>query len=169
MTLKKLPLYIALAVLMPVMGLGQTKIGNLTISDSEASAYFLYCYQHPDTVQEKSEDDYRTTHWNADHTSGWSDPETFEQGQQIKNMVNEFNGNLHHMAIGKVYRAVFYKAHIDTEWTGMLFGGGKSGHSKTWTKINNVPDRTEQEFIGFLAPRKPSEQDFIKWKYRTRN
>jgi|GEM_PF-2071773 hypothetical protein len=157
-------LYITIALaLVASAGVAQTKIGNITISDSLAQRYFLYLYQHPDTVSEKSEDDYRTIHWNADHTSGYADPETFEQGQQIKNMVNEFNGNLHHAAIGKAYKSVHYKAHIDTEWKDMWFGTGGSGHSKDYTKIVNVPDTTEQEFIGFLVPRKPTEQDFIKW------
>lgn len=38
-----------------ITAMAQTKIGNITISDSEAQAYFLDCYSHPDTARFESE------------------------------------------------------------------------------------------------------------------
>lgn len=154
-----LPLFVVISLIC----YSQTKIGNITVPDSIADKYFLYCYKHPDTVREKSREDYITIHWDEGHTFGYSDPVSQEQSNYINSTVDKFNGNLHKSAIGKAFKITPYKAHVDTSFDAYYSSGG---HSKTYSRIVQVPEGFYTEFIGFLVPRKPTEIDFIKWKMK---
>lgn len=52
---------LSIAVLLSLNVKAQTKIGNITLSDSEAKAYFLDCYNRPDTIPTKSQNDFSCT------------------------------------------------------------------------------------------------------------
>jgi len=90
-----------LLILTSTFCFGQTKIGNITIPDSEAQRYFLDCYRHPDTVYEKTESDGVIIHWNAEHTAGYGDPESRKQSEARKQRVDAYNADLRRIAIAK--------------------------------------------------------------------
>jgi hypothetical protein len=151
------------------LAFGQVKIGNITIADSTAQKYFLDCYQHTDTIKLKDEMQDVPVVGRTENSISYM-PMSFEQEMEYKAPVIEFNNNVIKNSIGKAYKSVFYPAEIDTLWNEYWSASnGKSGHSKEYSKIENVPARTEQEFIGYLVPRKPSEIDFIKWEVKQHN
>lgn len=134
-------------LLLATVAMGQTKIGNITISDSVAQKYFLNCYNFPDTVAIDRPDC---------NGCSWSN-------EEMKS-ANEHQHEIGLLSIGKAYRSVYHKAGIDTLWDVENLTNGT--HSKAYSKIVNFPAETTQEFIGYLVPRKPSEIDFIKWQHK---
>jgi hypothetical protein len=60
--MKKLTLTITLALIISIT-MGQTKIGNITVSDSVAKKFFLYLYKHPQKIKERG-------YWLYDNGSG---------------------------------------------------------------------------------------------------
>lgn len=138
------------------------KIGALTIDSATTDRYLLDCYKHPDTVKERE--------WDEGLWVGNSMSIQNSRADELKAQPNQFNGDLHRSAIGKAYKYTPYKAHADTLWeTWYSDLNGHSGHSKSYSGIKQVPAGTTIEFIGFLVPRKPSETDFIKWKFQTQS
>lgn len=132
---------------------GQSKIGNITVSDSVAKAYLLDCYNHPEKLTEKSVYDY----WSCNNCSIPG-----SEWDKIKDKVESYNNQLRKDAIGHWVDTVKYQAGVDTVYEGYVFGNGKSTHYGKAT-IQPHPAGVRLDYKGYLVPRKPSEIDFIRW------
>jgi len=71
----------------------QTKIGNITIADSIAQKYFLYLYQHPDTLT-------------REYVDGC--------GDEMEKEVKAYNEWLSKVAIRHIVVEITHPAEIDT-------------------------------------------------------
>ncbi len=140
----------------------QIKIGNIAVSDSIGKKYLLDCYQHPDTMKLKDEwQDVPVLSRSANMVEYM--PMTPEQEMQYKQPIRDYNSRIVQNSIGKAFKSIPYNAHADTLWTSIWSDGNGWKHSKDYYQIVQVPAGADREFIGFLVPRKPTEEDFIKW------
>jgi hypothetical protein len=154
--MKKLSL---LLLLLPLSLLAQIKIGNITIPDSVAQKYFLDCYSHPDTVKPKSEYEfYSCTNCTVSN----------EETQRAKNMSDDFNENLKKCNIGDVRDTVYYKASDITLYDGIVYASFDYQKGAKKITIKHFDAGKYVDWKGYLMPRKPSEQDFVKW-YNEKN
>lgn len=161
---------------------GQTKIGNLTIPDSIAQKYFMDCYSHPDTVTLKTIWDNRTkfSFGGMTYYSSYSLDE--EAKERVR--VDSYNETIKALAIKQIVDTIYLAAYKDTVFNkqmgGILAESGRTDNEikainakyrqvekKSGIKeIKDVPAETYiQPTNTYLVPRKPSEQDFIRWNY----
>lgn len=115
----------------------QNKVGNLTLSDSLFNAYILDLYHYPDTVYIAN-----------------------ESTDLLKN------------SIGSKRKIHYYNAYIDTIYDGLIACScdmaqvrkdyEKNKNYKT-REIEHVPAGSYPIGTWYYIPRKPSENDFIKW------
>lgn len=149
----------AILIVVALVGLtisvkAQTKIGELTVSDSTAKKYFLDCYNHPDTIKERSSHDY-----GIPDCSGCSF--NYNDFTNAEREAKDYNSQLKNNSIGKVTHVVNVPARIDTSYYFNSFVSNK--HLKQKPLITHREAYSYIEFVGWLIPRKPAEQDFIKW------
>jgi hypothetical protein len=135
--MKQLTLLTLITILFVGCVPAQNKVGNLTLSDSIFNAYILDLYHYPDTVY----------------------------------VANE-STDLLKLSVGSKKKIHYYNAYIDTIYDGLLGCScdmaqvrkdyEKNKDYKT-REINHVPAGSYQVGTYYYIPRKPSENDFIKW------
>lgn len=147
---------IVLFLLLSVSVTAQIKIGNITLPDSIAEAYFLDCYIHPDTIVERKDFAGATVSY--------------------RSAMEEFNRELAKSSLsGEILKTIHYEAHRDTTYEGGLLYAAtgmtdkeindynKKNRGKI-VSIESIPAGSYRRHTGkFLVPRKPSEIDFIKY------
>lgn len=132
----------------------QLKIGSITVDSETAKKYIADCYLHPDTVRPKSMYDFLScTNCSVSN----------EEIQRAKIMADDFNENLIKYNIGEVIDTVHYEAHSDTLYDGVLFANYDYKKDAKNIEIEHQPAWSYVDWKGYLMPRKPSEQDFVKW------
>jgi hypothetical protein len=131
------------------------KIGNITIDSATAQKYFLFLYQHPDTIRLESE-------W-----IGVNEHSADEDNRPIRARNNEIIKN----SIEHVKRTVYYKAYADTSYDGAIWASGNWNTYKKKAKHIVITQRKAGSYVedlGYTVPRKPSEIDFIKWTIKNK-
>lgn len=126
----------------------QFKIGSITIDSETFKDYMADCYIHPDTVKD------------INPYEGLCDGCLIDANVQDERerRAKDFNNNLRKNNVGIVTDTVYFQVGVDTLYT-------TSG-----SKITSILKHDAGYYVnynGYLMPRSPSEQDFIKW-YNTK-
>ena len=149
----RLPLLLAILLLCAVSGKAQTKIGDITIADSIAQKYFADCYLRPDTIPLKTMRDFNGN-CNGCYVN-------VEEENKFKRYMDEYNENLLRISIGRVTDTVRYSSGVDTIYNWY----SNTTHSKTFTLYKHDAGYYVNYGV-YLVPRKPNEQDFIRWRWK---
>ncbi len=139
-----------LAILFPFIGNAQFKIGNIEVDKRTFNEYIDDCYEHPDTI----------------YYLPWSK----ENKEQIK------------LSIGRVSKTVeaSYDTIYNRQYNGDIVAGSwgsekeveewieseKQKDIKSGIKVIKFIDKYTYLTNDFLFPRKPTEEDFIKWYHK---
>lgn len=153
---------ILIILLMPCACMAQNKIGNITVSEIEFKNYLTNCYQKPDTISRRTEYDY-----GACMNCTFYAPDRDMQ----KRLAEDYNEQLERISIGIIMDTSRYPPYNDT-----IFSDGSSSIINSFNKakpkkgsvVKNITTYPASEYIRDtgkrLVPRKPTEEDFIKWK-----
>jgi len=118
------------------------KIGNITISDADAKAYFLDCYMRPDTAF--ASDEYNS-----------------------RDFVKYSIGKIYKPWHIDAHIDTLYDGEPINDYYGLLSNSKPKLTTKTKVTYEHIAPKNGTDFIGYTIPRKPSETDYIKYLKRT--